>query len=301
MKSPPSRAHGVSGASRLVFILGNPLEHTLSPWMHNAAFRALRMPWVYAPLEVTADQLKNAVEILRSINVEGANVTVPYKEKVVPCLDQVEREARWLGSVNTLYRRGGKLIGVSTDGEGFLRSLGPWRKKLTGSQGLLIGAGGAAKAVAEALARSGVQALFVANRSPGRAQILLRRLLKRHPRLKGGALSLLEGERFLNRCDWLVQSTSLGLKAGDPSPLSLQGAQPGTLAVDLVYHRLTAFRKQAQRLHLPNLGGEGMLLHQGALSFEYWTGRRAPLGILRQALAQALASNDRSAGIPDKS
>ncbi len=301
MKSLESTAPSITGASRLVFILGHPLEHSLSPWMHNAAFRALRMPWVYAPLEVTAGQLKNAVEILRAINVEGANVTVPYKEKVIPCLDQVEREAQWLGTVNTLYRRGGKLVGASTDGEGFLKSLGPWRRKMRGSQGLLIGAGGAAKAVAEALARTGVRALFVANRSPGRARDLLRRLLKRYPRLKGGTLSLTEGRGFLGRCDWVVQSTSLGLKTDDPSPLSLQGAGRGTLVVDLVYHRPTAFLRQARRLHLPHLDGSGMLLHQGALSFEYWTGRQAPLEVLRKALAQALALGDRSAGIPDKS
>lgn len=301
MRSPVGKSSAIISASRLVFILGHPLDHSLSPLMHNEAFRALRIPWVYAPLEVTGDELKNAVEIIRSANVEGANVTVPYKEKVIPYLDRVETEARQLGSVNTLYRREGKLMGTSTDGEGFLRALGPWRKKLRGSQGLLIGAGGAAKAVGEALARSGVRALFLANRSAGRAHILLRRLLKRHPRLKGGVLSLAEGEGFLNRCDWLIQSTSLGLKASDPSPLSLQGARPGTLAVDLVYHHPTAFLRQARRFHLPNLGGEGMLLHQGALSFEYWTGRKVPLKILRRALSQALALGNRSAGIPDKS
>lgn len=281
---------GITGANRLVFILGHPLEHTLSPLMQNAAFRALRMPWAYAPLDIRKDQAQGAVEMLRSPNVCGANVTIPYKETVMHHLDQVEREAAWLGSVNTIYRRGDKLCGASTDGEGFLRSLGSWRNKLKGSRALLIGAGGAAKAVAEALAQSGVRSIFIANRSPDRAQQLACMVSKRHRGLKVGALSLREGEKVLTDCDWVVQSTSLGLKAGDPSPLSLAGARRTTFVADLIYNRPTAFLREARRMHLPKLDGMGMLLHQGALSFEYWTGRKAPLNVMRNVLLQRLAS-----------
>jgi len=284
MKSSPVFEPGIRGADHLVFILGHPLGHSLSPLMHNAAFRALRLPWVYAPLDIPRDQVKNAVEVLRSANAVGANVTVPYKHDVIPLLDHVEKEAAWLGSVNTIYRRADKLIGTSTDGEGFLRSLGTWRKKLRGSQGLLVGAGGAAKAVAAALVGSGIKSLFIANRSSERAQHLVRLLLRRYSNLKAEAVSIKEGERFLSQCDWVVQSTSLGLKAGEPSPLSLRNARPATLAVELIYHRPTAFLTQARRIHLPNLDGLGMLLHQGALSFEYWTGRKAPLQVMHQTL-----------------
>lgn len=300
MKSPLPPT-GIGGAERLVFILGHPLEHSLSPLMHNAAFRALRMPWAYAPLDILKDQVGSAVEILRSSNVHGANVTVPYKEDVLPHLDKVEKEAAWLGSVNTIYRRGERLWGTSTDGEGFLRSLGPWRKKLRGSRGLLVGAGGAAKAVAEALARSGARGIFIANRSSSRAQQLVRLLLKRHRGLKAGAVSLREGEKLMGGCDWVIQSTSLGLKTGDPSPLSLAGAQRTTLAVDLIYNRSTTFLKDARRIHLSSLDGLGMLLHQGALSFEYWTGRKAPLEMMRSALLRRLVSSspNQRMGHPD--
>lgn len=291
MKSSFVVEPGITGVDHLVFILGHPLDHSLSPLMQNAAFRALQMPWVYSPLDILKDQVKSAVEALRSNNVHGANVTVPYKGEVLPHLDQVEKGAGWLGSVNTIYRRGGKLLGTSTDGEGFLRSLGPWRKKLRGSQGLLVGAGGAATAVAEALAGSGVRDLFIANRSSGRAEYLAQLLLKRHPNQNVGAVSLKEGERLLGRCDWVVQSTTLGLKAEDPSPLSLKNARTTTLAVDLVYHRSTAFLSEARRIHLPYLDGTGMLLHQGALSFEYWTGRKAPLKVMRNILLRRRASS----------
>ncbi len=290
MKSSPVLEPGIRGAGHLVFILGHPVGHSLSPLMHNAAFRALQMSWVYSPLDVAKDQVQNAVEVLRSSNVEGANVTIPHKEEVMPFLDHVPKESAWLGSVNTIYRRNGKLCGTSTDGEGFLRSLGLWRRKLRGSQGLLIGAGGAAKAVGEALAGSGIKGLFIANRSFGRALNLTRLLLKRHPGLKVGVGSLKEGERLLNQCDWVVQSTSLGLKAGDSAPISLKSARRAILAVDLVYHRPTAFLQEARRIHLPNLDGLGMLLHQGALAFEYWTGRKAPLAVMRRVLLRRLSS-----------
>jgi shikimate dehydrogenase len=284
MKSTQIQQAGVTGGSQLVFILGHPLEHTLSPLMHNAAFRALGMPWVYAPMDIAPNQIPEALEALRSSNIQGANVTVPYKESVISHLDQVEKQARWLGSVNTIYRRGGKLLGASTDGEGFLRSLGPWRKRLKGSKGLLVGAGGAAKAVAEALCRSEIRTLWVANRSADRALSFVRSLIQRHRGLEVRAVPLNEGEKLLNRCDWMVQATPIGLKAGDPSPFSLKNAPLSTLVVDLIYHRETALLKEARRLRLPHLNGKGMLLHQGALSFEYWTGRPAPLRAMRKAL-----------------
>lgn len=280
---------GFFGAQNLVLILGHPLSHTLSPLMHNAAFRALRMPWVYAPLEVSSNQLEEALGFLRSDNVRGSNVTVPYKEAVLPFLDRIEEGAQRLQSVNTLYRRGDQIWGTSTDGEGFLRSLGRWRAKLRGSKGLLVGAGGAARPVAHALAESGVRTLYVANRTPDRAGSLIRGLLKFHPRLQACAVSMQEGDKILGQADWVVQSTSLGLKKQDPSPLSLRRARPGTLAVDLIYHRETAFLREARRLRLPSLNGMAMLLHQGALAFQYWTGRKAPLRVMRKALLGLLS------------
>ena len=288
LKSPGNS--GIQGDDHLVFILGHPLGHSLSPVMHNAAFRALGLPWTYAPLDIALGEVKRALDVLRSPNVHGANVTIPYKEEVFSYLDQVEKDAQWLGSINTIYRRGSKIFGASTDGKGFLSSLGAWRKKLRGSRGLLIGAGGAAKAVAGALTQSGVKGFYVANRSPERAERLIQSLLKHRPQLQIGSVSSKEGERLLTRCDWVVQATTVGLKAGDLSPLSLAGAGKTTLVIDLIYHQDTAFLKEARRRRLPNLSGIGMLLHQGALSFEYWTGKKAPLAVMRKALLDRLAS-----------
>ncbi len=265
------------------------MEHSLSPIFQNAAFRARNLPWVYVPLEVDPSRLPKVVETLRCENVKGANVTVPLKSLMLPHLDRLDRSALGVNSVNTVYKKQGRLHGASTDGEGFLRSLGGWRKKLRGSRGMIIGAGGAARAVGKALAGSGVKNLMISNRNARKAGDLLRDLRKGFPRLQTGILSLKEGEKLLPDCDWIVQATSLGLKRGDSSPLSLKGARPGTLAVDLIYHRETEFLKEARRIKLSPRNGLGMLLHQGALSFELWSGLSAPLFHMQRALLQHLA------------
>jgi shikimate dehydrogenase len=286
MKSTQAK---ITGASQVVFILGHPISHSLSPAMHNAAFQKLHLPWLYTPLDISPREVGPVVRVMRAFNIRGANVTVPYKEKVLSYLDFIESKAEWLGSVNTIYRRGNQLCGASTDGEGFLKSLGSWRVKLKGTRGLLIGAGGAAKAVAGALAKSGVKGFYIANRSGFKAAKLMKSIRHKYPKLDIQAIPLQGASQFVPYSDWIVQSTSLGLK-GEISPVSLKNARKGILAVDLIYHRETDFLQQAKRLGLTHLGGLGMLLHQGALSFEYWTGRKAPADVMRQALVKGLKS-----------
>jgi shikimate dehydrogenase len=279
----------ITGASQIVFILGHPVGHSLSPAMHNAAFEKLGLPWLYTPLDISPRELGPVVKMMRAFNVRGANVTVPYKEKILSHLDWIEPEAKWLGSVNTIYHKGNQLCGSSTDGEGFLRSLGSWHTRLKGTRGLLIGAGGAAKAVAGALAQAGVKGFYVANRSSAKAAKLMKSLRKKYRKLDIQAIPFRNAAQFVPYSDWIVQATSLGLR-GETSPVPLKGARKGTLAVDLIYHQKTNFIKQAKRFGLPHLDGLGMLLHQGALSFEYWTGRKAPVAEMRQALIKGLES-----------
>jgi shikimate dehydrogenase len=279
----------ITGASQVAFILGHPVSHSLSPAMHNAAFEKLNLPWLYTPLDISPREVGPVLKMMRAFNVRGANVTVPYKEKVLSHLDWIEPEAKWMGSVNTIYRKGNRLCGTSTDGEGFLRSLGSWRSKLKGTKGLLLGAGGAAKAVAGALARAGVKGFYIANRSGIKAAKLMKSLRQKYPQLEIQVVPLQDANQFVPYSDWIVQSTSLGLK-GESSPVSLKGARKGVWAVDLIYHRETNFLKQAKRFGLPHWGGLGMLLHQGVLSFEIWTGRKAPIEVMRQALVKGLTS-----------
>jgi shikimate dehydrogenase len=285
----PSLNPPITGASQLVFIFGHPLHHSLSPAMQNAAFQKTGLPWVYAPLECARERLKDAARLMRDSNVRGANVTVPYKETILPHLDGIERESEWLGSVNTLFRRGKKLLGTSTDGEGFLRAIGPMRKQLRGSRGILLGSGGAAKAVAGALARSGVKGFYVTDLVTARAVGLAQLIRKRYRLMEVAAVTPQETRMLLPGCQWVVQATSCGLKKSDPSPLSLEKAESSTWVMDLIYHHETAFLKEARVKRLPRIGGLGMLLFQGALSFEIWTGKKAPVQVMRRALLSRLA------------
>lgn len=278
----------ITGASQVVFLFGHPLHHSLSPDMHNAAFEKLGLPWVYVPLELGPRQPEFAASLMRGSNVRGANVTVPYKEAFLPYLDWIAPESKWLGSVNTLFLKGNKLCGTSTDGGGFLKSIGPRRKKLQGSRGLLLGSGGAAKAVAGALAQSGVKGFYVTDLIFARAEGLARLIRKRYRRTEVDVVSAGETHKFLPRCEWVVQATSCGLKKGDPSPLSLAQARPGTWVMDLIYHHETAFLKEAKQRRLPCFGGLSMLLHQGVLSYEIWTGRKAPVEVMRRTLLRQL-------------
>ncbi|HVZ79606.1 MAG TPA: shikimate dehydrogenase [bacterium] len=274
-----------------LFLMGHPVSHSFSPAMQNAALRALNLPWDFVPIDLLSEEIPQALERFRASGVLGGNVTVPHKEKISPWIDRVEGAARDLGSVNTVYRKGGRWIGTSTDGEGFLRSLGPWRKKLKGSRGLLIGAGGSALAVGHAMALSGVREIWVGNRTLKNSERMIRVLRERFRGLSLVALPLAESERALRSRDWVIQTTSLGLDTGDPSPIRLARARPGTWVVDLLYHRETAFLRLAKRQGLPALGGLGMLLHQGALSLELWTGRKAPLEVMKRALLDRLSQS----------
>lgn len=273
--------------SRLAFLLGHPVAHSLSPSMQNAAFRRLRLPCRYAALDVAPRALPAAVELLRMRDVLGANVTVPHKAAVIPFLDRVEDDARWLSSVNTITKRGRKLCGASTDGLGFLRSLGSAARGLKGAVVLLIGAGGGARAVAGALLRAGVARMLVMDLDPARARHLIRLMREKRTRLDASCVSRGEAESALPSVTLVVQATPLGLHKGDGSPIVLSRARKGTLAVDLVYHRKTEFLKQAERRGLRARSGLGMLLHQGALSFGMWTGRRAPIRVMERALERA--------------
>jgi len=281
---------GTLSKGHLVFLFGHPVSHSLSPGMQNAAFRHLGLPWLYVPLDLRGSQVRTFIDVMRGLPAKGANVTVPYKDEVLTRLDGLDTVSKKLGSVNTIYRRNGKLWGTSTDGAGFLRSLGNLRRGLKGSRGLLLGAGGAGKAVAFALAESGVATLLIANRSIGPLKELCRRLRKEYPGVTVIEASFRDSEVEAAKCDWVIQATSLGLKNGDRAPISLHHIARRSWVLDLIYHRETNFVKAARARGLRVLDGSEMLLHQGALSFEYWSGHRAPIGIMRRNLRAALSN-----------
>jgi len=275
--------------ARLFGVLGDPVDHSLSTAMQNAAFTAAGLPHVYLRFRVPAVRLAGAVREAKALRMGGLNLTVPLKEAVLPLLDGLTPEAQRIGAVNTvLFGADGRTRGDNTDGEGFLRAL-RGRVRVRGARTVLIGAGGSARAVGVALARAGAAAVTIANRTPSRAERLAERLVH----LGGGTtvdtlpLAALARGGGLDDALLVVNATPAGLGAST-IPVRCAATPRDCLFVDLVYaRRPTPFLAAAARAERRTLDGAHMLLHQGALAFEAWTGRHAPRAAMARALRAA--------------
>jgi shikimate dehydrogenase len=265
----------------LTGVLGYPVRHSLSPAMHNAAFRALGLNWVYLAFEVAPDRLAQAIAGMRGLGIRGLNLTIPHKEAVLPLLDGLTDAARHIGAVNTLFWDSERLIGDNTDTEGFLRALYESGVNPAGQTVLVLGAGGAARAVVYALRQQGCT-VWLANRSQERVQALADAF--------GCAGILPLKHDVLAECaahaDGVVNCTSLGMEphADTMPPVPVEALPAGAWVCDLVYRPLqTRLLQAAAARGLKTIDGLGMLVYQGALAFERWTGSPAPVAILAQA------------------
>jgi len=287
-------------APNLVLLIGDPVEHTLSPHIQNAAFGAAGIPWVYAPRRVSGERLEAVLEALRLLRLGGANITVPHKVAALRNMDALDREARIVGAVNTVSVTEGGLRGSNTDVAGFSAALEETLPDgLTGEVAVVLGAGGAARAVVWALVRDGwAEHIGVVNRNLERGQVLINAIRDGQGR-KGGSgvrFDLLQDAEALSpelkeRTGLIVNATPLGQGAlSGESPLpDVEGFPEGTLVFDLVYAPApTPLIQAARSAGLPAIDGKEMLLHQGARSFEIWTGERAPIDAMRDALRSAL-------------
>lgn len=277
--------------------------------MHNAAFAALGLDWVYVPLAVPPERLADAVRGLRAMGFIGSNATVPHKPALAQLMDELTPVAAAIGSVNTVVvRPDGSLLGDSTDGYGFMADLqahgvtiGEWANRRMGesvNQGvvcrraLVIGAGGAARAVVFALAEAGA-AVAIVNRTVAHAEELCRMTTTALPQAKVSAHPFPDAlGRLAADADLIVNTTSLGLH-GDADPLPWDPAvsfRPGQVVYDLIYNVRTPFLRLAEAAGARAIDGLGMLVHQGARSFELWTGRPAPVEAMFAALQNTAQS-----------
>jgi shikimate dehydrogenase len=271
--------------SKRAFLIGHPLGHSLSPVFHNAAFRAAGINATYSLADVLPGDFVATVAALRASDVYGANVTMPYKQAVLPFLDALSEEARALGAVNTIVNDGGKLTGLNTDVTGFAADLRAQGIAIEGRRVVLLGAGGAARGVAAALAGMNVGRLVIANRTPERAAAI-QRLYPAIATATGIAHRDLAAS--LSDTALLVNATSAGLH-GDDSPIAadlLNLLPPTAIVYDLIY-RPTALLHAARQRGLRAVDGLGMLIHQGALAWEAWTGRAAPLDVMWEVVRDA--------------
>ncbi|MCS7066771.1 MAG: shikimate dehydrogenase [Fimbriimonadales bacterium] len=277
----------IDAETQLVGVLGNPVRHSLSPAMHNAAFRALRLNWVYLAFEVPPESLADALRGMRALGIRGLNLTIPHKEAAVALVDALTPAAHSIGAVNTLFWDEGRLTGDNTDSAGFLQAARAAGCDPAGLHALVIGAGGSARAVAHALRSIGCR-ITLANRTPERAHALAQAF---------GVEQVLPLQRealrpLMNRVQFVVNCTSLGMEPyADAMPdVPLEALPSEAWVCDLVYRPLqTRLLQTAQQLGLRTVDGLGMLVYQGALAFERWTGTSAPVETMRTALESEIA------------
>jgi shikimate dehydrogenase len=285
----------VHGDTRVVGVFGYPVAHSLSPAMHNAAFAALRLSYIYIPFPVSPDALGPAIRSLSALGIVGVNLTIPHKENVLPFLDAITEEAREVGAVNTVHCLEGRLLGDNTDGRGFYESLREMGLSLQGKQVVVLGAGGAARSVVFRLLREGAHVILT-NRTPDRAA----RLAQDAARAGYGARVRVvetDAERELRNAiagaELLVHTTRIGMHPEtDALPsVPLEAFHPNLLVYDLVYNPVeTRLIQEAQRRGCRTLTGVKMLVYQGAAAFERWTGLWPPTEVMEAAVLEGLMS-----------
>ena len=265
-------------------VIGDPIQHSLSPSMHNAGYEALGVDAEYQRFHVKASHLAEAVEGLRALGFSGWNVTLPHKEPIISLLDTLTPQAKRAGAVNTVKIYEGQLIGHNTDGDGFVRSVEEELPGFKGKKAVLLGAGGASKGIALALVEQGMH-LHILNRTPEKAKGLAQVIQSEGGRATSGEFA--PGD-WLKDVDLLVQTTSIGLHS-EPFPFSLEGISKQALVVDIIFNPMeTLLLKEAKELGCRTQNGLGMLLYQGALAWEFWLGGQAPVEEMRQALNKQL-------------
>lgn len=264
-----------TGSTRLAGVIGWPVRHSRSPDIHNAAYRALGLDWVYVALPVPPGQVPAALTGMRALGIEGLSVTMPHKGAVAAQVDVLTGDAAALGAVNSVRRDGDRLVGDNTDGGGFVDSLLDEGVDPTGRRCVVLGAGGAARAVIRALAVAGADRVVVVNRDPERARTAAQLAGER------GAVGTSDD---LGRAELLVQATPVGM--GDDPTLAADPVllPDGAVVADLVYHPLvTPLLAAAEARGLRTVDGLGMLVHQAARQLQAWTGRDAPIDVMRRA------------------
>ena len=279
----------ISGRTMVFGIFGCPVEHTFSPGMLNAAFWKLGMNACYVPYAVEPAQLREAVRAIVPLGIRGLNVTVPHKERVIPFLDDVTDDAGLIRAVNTIEVQGRRLIGHNTDGRGFLRSVREetsFRPK--GRRVLIVGAGGAARSIAFSLALAGAGEVLLSDVDLKKARRLARDL-QRGTKAGVGVVPPGGLRDHARDMDCIINATPLGLHQRDPLPFAKDLVREGHLICDLVYNPpVTPLLKAAGARGASTLSGMGMLLYQGVIAFEIWTGKKAPLDVMRKALVKQM-------------
>ncbi len=282
----------LSGKTKICGLIGDPLGQTMSPLMHNTAFEKIGADYLYVPFTVKKGDLGKAIDGMRALNLRGLNVTMPHKVAVIQFLDELDDLADKIGAVNTIVNNDGVLKGYNTDGGGFLQSLLERGIEPKGKSIVILGAGGASRAVSFILADRGAS-LVMLNRTLSKVEELADRLSKAFP---GRAEALQLNEKnlatALGKADILVNATSLGMAPNvDETPVSSSLLKPDLVVADAVYNPIkTRLLREAEEVGAKIVSGVNMVVWQGALAFEKWTGLKAPVEMMREVVIARLTS-----------
>lgn len=281
----------INANTKLYGLIGHPVEHSLSPLIHNYAFNSLNLNCVYTVFDVLPEKLEEAVKGVKALGIRGVNVTVPHKEKIIEYLDVVSEEALKIGAVNTVVNEGGILKGYNTDVYGFIDSLIEAGEKIERRKAVVLGAGGASKAVCVALALDGIDSIIVANRSVERAKDLSE-YIKKEFKIPCDYCSINEVEE-IPEIDMLVNTTSVGMypKVED-SPVSEKVVSKAKFVYDVIYNPLeTVFLKYAKKNGIKYSNGLSMLVNQANYSFKLWTGGFFDKNLVYMHLKEGIMNN----------
>jgi len=285
----------ISGGTKLCGVIGNPIEHTMSPAIHNAAFEKMGIDYLYVPFRVRGEELGKAIEGMRALNMRGLNVTIPHKVNVIPFLDELDTLAEQIGAVNTIVNDDGLLTGYNTDATGFLQALLERGIEPKGKNVVILGAGGASRAISFILADRGAH-LVILNRllELDWAEELARRIWQV---FKKEVKALELGEEnlatVLEKAELLINATSVGMNPNiNETPVPAGLLKHGLIVFDIVYNPIkTKLSREAEAAGAKTINGVDMLVWQGALAFEKWTGLKAPVEVMREKVVKGLTKS----------
>lgn len=309
----------VNGKTRVVGIIGDPIDHSRSPQMHNAAFNHLKLNMVYVPFHVKPESVGKAIKGMKALGIIGLNVTVPHKIEVMKYLDEISPDASAIGAVNTIYIKDNRLIGDNTDGHGFVKSLADDEGiTVAGKDVVILGSGGSARAIGCFLVKKGgVKRLIFCNRTASRAKKIAKEMAiliqPQNMVVAGGGIPDEVWTTYLSQpdrvkrldvgrgidsraeiihADIIINTTSVGMRQDDPLLIDPAWIREGQIVCDVIYSPLqTLLLQEAAKRGARVINGLGMLIHQGALSFEMWTGCPAPVDVMRKAVENIMVQH----------
>jgi len=285
----------MSTKTRLCGVIGDPIEHTMSPAIHNAAFIQMGLDYIYIPFHVKEEELGKAIDGMRALNIRGLNVTLPHKVTIIPFLDELDSLAEKIGAVNTVTNDEGVLKGFNTDASGFLQALLEGGIEPKGKRVVVLGAGGASRAISFILAERGTH-LVILNRRLERAAELAGRMSTTFSKEVRTLKLIAENLTWaLEEADILINTTSVGMSPNiSETPVPSNLLRPDLIVSDIVYNPIkTRLLREAEEAGAKTINGVDMFVWQGALSFERWTGVKAPVELMREEAIKELRAYEK--------